>query len=112
MICPICRKLIENAVKLPCCSTSGCSVCVRTSLIDRGFSCPSCNTGGVLLDAVTPNEELRKAVFEFSNAAAVAQAEVLYRLDSVLMFFYVDSLNIELRSCIDTIVILKLSSSP
>eukprot|EP00904_Undaria_pinnatifida_P008138 jgi/Undpi1/4454/HiC_scaffold_17.g07808.m1 len=56
--CPICSKIMSDAVILPCCHKSTCDSCVRRALASSGnMSCPLCKTRGIGPDSLLPNEE-------------------------------------------------------
>ncbi|CAN0161140.1 unnamed protein product, partial [Ascophyllum nodosum] len=64
--CPICTKIMSDAVILPCCHQSTCDSCVRRALASSGnMSCPLCRKRGVGPDSLLPNESLRAAVDEY-----------------------------------------------
>uniref|UniRef100_A0A0A9YV23 E3 ubiquitin-protein ligase RBBP6 n=1 Tax=Lygus hesperus TaxID=30085 RepID=A0A0A9YV23_LYGHE len=48
LLCTICGKVVQKPQRLKCCSTLGCSTCLRTALMqrfdeDNGYTCPYCN---------------------------------------------------------------------
>ena len=59
--CPICKKLFNDAVLIPCCQESYCDPCIREHLIAKN-KCPNCGQTDVLCDSLLPNRHLRKAV--------------------------------------------------
>lgn len=59
--CPICQKLFNDAVLIPCCQESYCDPCIREHLIAKN-KCPNCGQTDVLCDSLLPNRQLRKAV--------------------------------------------------
>ncbi|CAN0406665.1 unnamed protein product, partial [Hapterophycus canaliculatus] len=64
--CPICSKIMSDAVILPCCAKSTCDSCVRRALnASATMSCPLCQSRGVGPDSLLPNESLRAAVDEY-----------------------------------------------
>ncbi|XP_065065876.1 E3 ubiquitin-protein ligase RBBP6-like [Rhopilema esculentum] len=88
--CPMCKKLLHDAVITPCCGTSYCDECIRNYLIDNDFSCHSCKEK-TSPDNIIPNKSLRKAVENFKNtshlvstAAAEATTTVTTTVDSVI----------------------------
>ncbi len=43
LICPLCKKLIKEAVRTTCCRHSYCNECIATELFDSGSQkCPNC----------------------------------------------------------------------
>ena len=62
MICPLCRKLMTDAVLIPCCGRSYCDDCIRNHLLENKFVCPEpdCKETNVSPDNLIPNRSLRK----------------------------------------------------
>ena len=62
MICPLCRKLMADAVLIPCCGRSYCDDCIRNYLLENRFVCPEpdCRQADVSPDNLIPNRSLRK----------------------------------------------------
>lgn len=65
LACPICKKVIWEAVKVPCCSTAYCEECVQSWLLDHDFVCESCESKVGSLEELAPDEELRGRVQEY-----------------------------------------------
>ncbi|KAI8818207.1 DWNN domain-containing protein, partial [Fimicolochytrium jonesii] len=66
LACPICKKLLRDAVLIPCCGTSYCDECIRTHLLDnedpaQRLKCPNCHSDQSP-DHLIPNKSLRQAV--------------------------------------------------
>ncbi|WVQ83104.1 hypothetical protein IAT38_005242 [Cryptococcus sp. DSM 104549] len=59
LTCPICKKLVWDAVRTPCCSTAYCEECIETYLVDHDFECPNCESKVPSLDKLKVDEELR-----------------------------------------------------
>ncbi|CAM9144975.1 unnamed protein product, partial [Sphacelaria rigidula] len=54
--CPICFKIMSDAVIVPCCHKSTCDSCVRRALgASPDMSCPLCKTRDVRPDSLLPN---------------------------------------------------------
>lgn len=62
LTCPLCKKLVWEAVRVPCCSTAFCEECISTHLLEHDFECPSCESKIASLDKLQPDEELRERV--------------------------------------------------
>ncbi|KAF8315353.1 DWNN-domain-containing protein [Clavulina sp. PMI_390] len=60
--CPICNKLLRDAVKTPCCSKTFDEECIQTHLLESDFICPSCHKKISSLDKVTPDTASREKV--------------------------------------------------
>lgn len=65
MNCPLCRKLMTDAVLIPCCGRSYCDDCIRNYLLENRFVCPEpdCKQTDVSPDNLIPNRSLRKVVW-------------------------------------------------
>jgi E3 ubiquitin-protein ligase RBBP6 len=75
MICPLCRKLMTDAVLIPCCGRSYCDDCIRNYLLENKFICPEpdCKQTDVSPDNLIPNRSLRKAIDNFRNGVVGAK---------------------------------------
>ena len=60
--CPICQKLVWEAVRTPCCDSAYCEECIQTSLLEHAFECPSCESKVASLDKLREDPELRARV--------------------------------------------------
>lgn len=63
--CPICARLLREAVRTPCCKTLYCEECIHTTLLDQDFVCPRCESKIASLDKLKPDEEARQSVETF-----------------------------------------------
>jgi len=61
LTCPICKKLLNNAVIIPCCSETTCDDCIRSALLNDNFTCPLCSSA-VVPDQLIPNKAVRRTV--------------------------------------------------
>jgi hypothetical protein len=75
MKCPICSKLINDAVLILCCQTSFCDNCIRNELIETGV-CPKCKKEDMLCDDLVPNPALRKSIQNHIRAQLNPQASL------------------------------------
>lgn len=66
--CPICSRLLRDAVRTPCCKTAYCEECIQNALLDQDFVCPKCESKIASLEKLRPDEELRQKVDEFVKA--------------------------------------------
>lgn len=62
LTCPICRKLVWEAVRTPCCNGAFCEECITTHLLEHDFECPACESRVASLDSLKPDDELRQKV--------------------------------------------------
>lgn len=63
--CPICARLLREAVRTPCCKTLYCEECIHTTLLEQDFVCPNCESKIASLDKLKPDEEARQSVEAF-----------------------------------------------
>ena len=58
--CGLCRKILCDAVEMPCCKTNYCNDCITVALSnDSTWSCPHCMVPGQSLDNLRANEKVR-----------------------------------------------------
>eukprot|EP00900_Chrysochromulina_parva_P002192 jgi/Chrpa1/11974/Chrysochromulina_OHIO_Genome00003768-RA len=69
--CPISKRLLRDAVLLPCCGASVCNDAVGQALVDdgsgAGATCVLCQSAGVSIDDIVPNKNVRMLVAAFEN---------------------------------------------
>jgi protein MPE1 len=70
--CPICTKLVQDAVLIPCCQISACDECIREELFNRQMQCPLCANRHVTSDQLIPNKSLRSAATVYFAQSADA----------------------------------------
>ncbi|BGP13379.1 hypothetical protein JCM10213_009222 [Rhodosporidiobolus nylandii] len=78
LTCPVCSKLLREAVLTPCCSTSFCDECVSNALLDNDMLCPECETRVKNLDKLKPDEDRRERAQKYVDEmveASKARAE-------------------------------------
>jgi len=76
--CSIDKRIFIDPMKTPCCEKTYCNDCITNALIESDFTCPGCQTEGVLIDHLKPDDETSakiKAYLEEKNAAAKAEKE-------------------------------------
>lgn len=62
LTCPLCKKLLNNAVMIPCCNETSCDDCIRSQLMEKtNFHCPLCNSN-LVPDQLLPNKAVRRSV--------------------------------------------------
>lgn len=66
--CPICSRLLRDAVRTPCCKTVYCEECIQNALLDQDFVCPKCESKIASLEKLRPDQETRQKVDEFVKA--------------------------------------------
>ena len=71
--CPIDKRIFIDPMKTPCCEKTYCNDCITNALIESDFTCPGCQTDGVLIDDLKPDDETSTKIKEYlaeKNAAA------------------------------------------
>jgi protein MPE1 len=74
--CPIDKRIFIDPMKTPCCEKTYCNDCITNALIESDFTCPGCQTDGVLIDDLKPDDEATtkiKAYLEEKTAAKKAE---------------------------------------
>lgn len=62
LACPLCTKLLTQAVSTPCCKTTYCEECIQAHLLEHDFVCPKCDEKIGSLDRLVENQEMRGKV--------------------------------------------------
>jgi len=65
LCCPICQKLVWEAVRTPCCDAAFCEECIQNSLLEHAFECPSCESKIPSLDKLSEDPVLRAKVTSY-----------------------------------------------
>jgi protein MPE1 len=71
--CPIDKRIFIDPMKTPCCEKTYCNDCITNALIESDFTCPGCQTDGVLIDDLKPDTETSAKITEYlaeKNAAS------------------------------------------
>lgn len=63
--CSIDKKMFIEPMKTPCCQKTFCNDCITNALIESDFVCPACQSEGVLIDDLQPDEETSKKIQEY-----------------------------------------------
>ncbi|KAL8772189.1 MAG: hypothetical protein Q9209_002624 [Squamulea sp. 1 TL-2023] len=62
--CPIDKRLFIEPASTPCCQKTYCLECITNALLDNDLKCPHCATENVLVDDLTPDEEMAQRIRE------------------------------------------------
>ena len=65
LACPLCSKLMRDAVITPCCRTTFCEECVQTHLFEHDFLCPECEKPIRNIEEIKIDDAKRKRVREY-----------------------------------------------
>ena len=71
--CSIDKRIFIDPMKTPCCEKTYCNDCITNALIESDFTCPGCQTDGVLIDDLKPDDETSEKIKEYlaeKNATA------------------------------------------
>ncbi|KAL7959551.1 MPE1 protein [Trichoderma compactum] len=71
--CSIDKKMFIEPMKTPCCQKTFCNDCITNALIESDFVCPACQTEGVLIDDLQPDEEVSKKIQEYLKEKEAAK---------------------------------------
>ncbi|KAN0063169.1 Protein mpe1 [Thecaphora frezii] len=69
LACPLCSKLLRDAVQTPCCSTRYCEECIQTHLLEHDFTCAECDKRISDLEKLKTDDETRQKVREYVRQA-------------------------------------------
>lgn len=73
LTCPICKKVVAEAVRVPCCRSAFCEECIQTYLMEHDFECPSCESKIASLGKLEPDEDLRARASEYKKGQEVKE---------------------------------------
>ncbi|EHK41313.1 hypothetical protein TRIATDRAFT_286836 [Trichoderma atroviride IMI 206040] len=71
--CSIDKKMFIEPMKTPCCQKTFCNDCITNALIESDFVCPACQTEGVLIDDLQPDEEASKKIQDYIKEKEAAK---------------------------------------
>nr|CDS15367.1 retinoblastoma binding protein [Echinococcus granulosus] len=72
LVCPLCKKLLKEAVIITCCGTSYCNECITNHCFVAGSQkCPNCGAPAEKYDsAIIENAAMRRAVTDWLRAGS------------------------------------------
>ncbi|GAP92853.1 putative retinoblastoma-binding protein [Rosellinia necatrix] len=65
LLCSIDNRMFIDPMKTPCCEKTYCNDCITNALIESDFICPGCQTDGVLIDDLKPDDETTTKIQTF-----------------------------------------------
>lgn len=77
LTCPVCSRLLRDAVLSPCCSTSFCEDCVHNALADNDMLCPECESRIKNLDKLVVDTGRRERAKAYIAEMVEASKEVV-----------------------------------
>ncbi|KAI1850670.1 hypothetical protein JX266_003952 [Neoarthrinium moseri] len=75
LLCSIDKRLLIDPMKTPCCDKTYCNDCITNALIESDFVCPACQTDGVLIDDLKPDEEASAKIQDYIKEKEQAKKE-------------------------------------
>lgn len=72
--CSIDKKMFIEPMKTPCCQKTFCNDCITNALIESDFVCPACQSEGVLIDDLQPDEETSKGIQDYLKEKEAAKS--------------------------------------
>jgi protein MPE1 len=72
--CSIDKKMFIEPMKTPCCQKTFCNDCITNALIESDFICPACQSEGVLIDDLQPDEDASKKIQDYLKEKEAAKA--------------------------------------
>lgn len=73
--CELDKKMFIDPMKTPCCAKTYCNDCITNALIEGDLVCPSCQTEGVLIDDLKPDDEAKDKIEEYLREREAARKE-------------------------------------
>ncbi|KAL2404125.1 putative RING finger protein P8B7.15c [Exophiala dermatitidis] len=68
--CPIDKRLFVDPMKTPCCGKTYCHDCIENALLENDLTCPGCETENVSLEALEPDDDMKKKIKEYEAEKA------------------------------------------
>ncbi|KAH9892284.1 DWNN domain-containing protein [Xylariomycetidae sp. FL2044] len=73
LLCSLDKRMFIDPMKTPCCEKTYCNDCITNALIESDFVCPGCQTDGVLIDDLKPDDDASVKIQEFLKAKETAK---------------------------------------
>lgn len=73
--CELDNTLFIDPMKTPCCGKTYCNDCITNALIEGDLVCPSCQTEGVLIDDLKPDDEATQRILDYLKEKEAAKKE-------------------------------------
>ncbi|KAL9068051.1 MAG: hypothetical protein Q9157_006626 [Trypethelium eluteriae] len=73
--CSLDKRMFVEPMKTPCCGKTYCNDCIENALINNDFVCPNCQTEGVLIDNLEPDDDMVKKIKSFEDEKAAQRRE-------------------------------------
>jgi protein MPE1 len=73
--CSIDKRIFIDPMKTPCCEKTYCNECITNALIESDFTCPGCQTDGVLIDDLKPDVDVSTKIKNYLEEKTAAKKE-------------------------------------
>ncbi|KAI9688830.1 MAG: hypothetical protein M1822_001187 [Bathelium mastoideum] len=73
--CSLDKRMFIEPMKTPCCGQTYCNDCIENALINNDFVCPNCQTEGVLIDNLEPDDEMVKKIKVYEDEKMIERRE-------------------------------------
>ena len=73
--CSIDKRLFVDPTKTPCCQTTYCNECITNALLDDDLQCPGCGKDGILIDDLTPDDDMVAKIRSYEEERVNAKKE-------------------------------------
>ncbi|TVY13057.1 putative RING finger protein [Lachnellula arida] len=73
--CSIDKKIFIDPMKTPCCEKTYCNDCITNALIETDFTCPGCQSDGILIDDLKPDGETSTKIKAYLDEMTAAKRE-------------------------------------
>ncbi|OTB09007.1 hypothetical protein M426DRAFT_50994 [Hypoxylon sp. CI-4A] len=75
LLCSIDKRMFIEPMKTPCCEKTYCNDCITNALIESDFICPGCQTDGVLIDDLQPDDEMSTKIQNYHKEKEASKAK-------------------------------------
>ena len=69
--CSIDKSLFVDPTRTPCCQTTYCHDCITNALLENDLRCPKCSTDNILIDSLTPDNEVISKIEKYEQEKAI-----------------------------------------
>lgn len=73
--CALDNKMFIDPMKTPCCAKTYCNDCITNALIEGDLVCPGCQTEGVLIDDLKPDDDMTAKIEAYLKEKSDAAKE-------------------------------------
>jgi protein MPE1 len=73
--CSIDKRIFIDPMKTPCCEKTYCNDCITNALIESDFTCPGCQSDGILIDDLRSDDETSAKIKAYLDEKTAAKKE-------------------------------------